>query len=287
MVVVVAVVGLVGWATWGGDDATVSGSDASTTTTAGSGAEVTLVDYAPTPALLSHPTVLPDEWDACSITDDYRDPDRFCGRTDTQWVEVEFMFPRPSDPETAVTTGVLDGEWTSLSDPLEARFPINEHVSLAVRAEGLGEGLLVEIARSIPVLADRASLYGAYELPIDWEAMTADDLVGLLDQVEGEATVDLARYELNVRTSKASLYGFNSRGFWTADAATDLPRARVVEATRPLVVGESQEMRKGYAVWDQAVFSWRLEGNLNAEETAALALSVIAKLESLPLDLTR
>lgn len=285
--VVLAVVGVIAWVIWTGDDAAESASDAGTTTTAGSVADITLVEYAPTPALLAHPTVLPDEWDACSVTDDYLDPDRFCGRTEDQWVEVEFMFPRPSDRETAVPTGVHDGEWTSPSNPLEARFPINEHVSLAVRAEGLDESQLVEIARSIPVLADRASLYGAYELPIDWEAMTGDDLVGLLDQFEGDATVDLGRFELTVRTSNASLYGFNSRGFWTADASSDLPRARLVDSDRPLVVGESQEMQKGYAVWDQAGFAWRLEGNLTAEETAALALSVIAKLANLPLDLTR
>lgn len=257
------------------------------TTLAGAVGSVALASYSPDPPLLSHPTVLPEGWTVCSLTNDLFDPDRFCGDGEDQWVEVEYFFPRPSDPETAVPAGLHDGEWTSSTEPLELRVPINEHVTIAVRSHGLEAEDVLEIADSIPMVSDRSSLYGEYELPIDWESMTGDDLEGLLDQFEDDATVDLGRYELTVRTSNATLYGFNSRGFWTPDAATDLPLGRVVAADRPLVVGVSPELRKGYAVWDQAGFAWRLDGNLDIDEATVLALSVIAKLADLPRDLTR
>ena len=281
--IVPAVVVVVVLSTGGDPD---EGTEAGATTTSGASA-IVLDAYAPDPPLLVHPRVLPVAWEACSVTEDPFDPDRFCGPTENQWLEVEYMFPRPPDPETAVFAGLHNGEWVSESDLLEVRFPINEHVAVAVRAQGVDADSVLAIGDSIPLVSDRESLYGAYELPIDWESMTGDDLVGLLDQFERDATVDLGRFELTVRTSNATLYGFNPRSFWTPDAAMDLPMARLVDADRPLVVGESEELRKGYAVWDQAGFAWRLEGNLDADETTALVLSVIAKLADLPIDLTR
>ena len=257
---------------------------ASESTTTAAGAPVVLAAYAPEPPILTHPRVLPEGWAACSLTDDRFDPDRFCGADVERWVEVSYAFARPTNPETAVPAGLHDGVWVSQSEPLELRFPVNEHVDLTLKANGLERQQALDIAGSIPILSNLESLYGIYEIPIDWEAMHADDLVGLLDQFEDDATVDLGRFELTVRTSNASLYGFNSRGYWTPAAATDLPMARLVEADRPLVVGASDDLKRGYAVWDQAGFSWRLEGNLDAEEMTALALSVIAKLRELPLD---
>lgn len=241
-----------------------------------------LAAFTPDPAVLTHPTLLPEGWELCSVTEDRFDPDRFCGDSADRWVEIRYAIPRPSDPESTVPAGIHDGEWTSQSDPLELRFPINEHVSAAVRSKGIDAEQTLEIADSIPLIGDRAALFGPYELPIDWESMTGDDLVDLLGQFEGDATVDLGRFELTVRTSNATLHGFNSRGYWTPDAATDLPMARIVETDRPLVVGASDELKRGYAVWDQAGFAWRLEGNLDADEATVLALSVIAKLADLP-----
>jgi hypothetical protein len=254
---------------------------AATTTLAEPGS-VVLTAFTSDPPVLTHPTVLPDGWTMCSVTEDRFQPDRFCGGSDDQWFEVKYAVPRPSNPEAAIPAGIHNGEWLSETGTMELRFPINEHVAAAILAKGLEADQVLEIADSIPIVGGGDSLFGPYELPIDWESMTGDDLVDLLDQFEADAAVDLGRFELEVLTSNASLRGFSSRGYWTADAATDLPLARLVPADRPLVIGESTERRKGFAVWDQAGFGWRLEGNLTADDVTALALSVIAKLNDFP-----
>jgi hypothetical protein len=289
---VVAGIAVVAVATWllvrsGSGASEDAGAPGGPTTTVPGSTVLELVAFSPDPPILTHPTVLPRAWDVCSATDDRFEPDRFCADGLDQWVEVRYVVARSSDPGEAIPAGIHEGGWVSETDPMEVRFPINDHVALALRSQGIEADQVLEVADSIPVLADRASLYGAYELPIDWEAIAEEDLVGLLDQFEADATVDLARFEVTARTSNATLYGFNSRGYWTPAAATDLPRARLVEADRPVVVGESMQLRKGYAVWDQAGFSWRLEGNFDADGAEELALSVIAKLSDLPSDMSR
>lgn len=240
-----------------------------------------LVPYTTEQPLLTHPTILPAGWDACVVTEDRFDPDRFCDSEGENWIEVRYVVPRPSRDDV-VPAGVHGGVWASESDPIEVRFPVNEHVSVAVTASGVSDEQVLEVAASVPMVGDQDALYGPYDLPIDWSQFSDTDFAGLLDDFEPDATVTLDPYELRVRTSNAALHGFNSRGPWTADAATDLPQARLVTADRPVVVGASAELHKGYAVWDQAGYAWRLEGNLTVEQVTSLALSVIAKLADLP-----
>ncbi len=270
----------------GDGNAVADGGPSGTTTTIDDATPVALTAFQPNPPLLTHPTLLPIGWKSCVLQEDRFKPDRFCGGGEDEWVSVSYTRAGSFSPESATPAGFHDGMWLSEDDPLELRIPVNEHVDLAIRTRGLTPQQAMDVAESIPLIGDRGILYGAPDIPIDWEAVSEDDVAHLLDQFESDATVQLERFELTISTSNAVLHGFNSRGYWTPVAATDLPMARLVEADRPLVVGATSELQKGYAVWDQAGYSWRLEGNLDVNEATALALSVVAKLAALPRDMS-
>jgi hypothetical protein len=281
----VLVVAVIGFVAISGDEPLpdTASPDSSTTTAADSPPEtIEMVSYDESPQLLIHPTTLPAGWTACAVSEDYRSADRFCDSDETSWVSVKFLSPESFSAPESTPTGIANGEWVSDSDPVEIHFPINDHYTAIVQSQGLDREQTLEVAASIPIVASRGALIGSYEVPIEGQDLTEADVAALFASITDDPTVDVGRFEIRVGSPLASLYAFRSSSFWTEDAATDLPFPRVIPADRPLVVGESVERNRAFAVWDQGGFGWRLEGSYNAEEISALALDIVGQVAAFP-----
>lgn len=267
------------------DGPTQDVANVSTTTSGELSAVPAVVDLVPTnedPQLLIHPTVLPDGWQACDVTEDYGSADRFCGSDESLWVSVKFVSPESFRPPDTTPTGVLGGEWVNDSEPVEIHFPINGHYTAIVQSQGLDREQTLEVATSIPIVGQRQSLIGSYEIPIEGRDVTEDDIAALFATISDDPDVELGRYEFRVRSPLATLYAFRTSALWTDDAATDFPYPRMLPADRPLVVGESVDRNKAFAVWDQGGFAWSLEGSLDADQVSALALDIVTKVADYP-----
>jgi hypothetical protein len=290
LVAVAAVVGVlavavIGFVAMSGDDPLPeSASPDSSTTTAvdASPGTIEMVANDENPQLLIHPTTIPAGWTACVVSEDYRSADRFCSSDESSWVSVKFLSPESFTAPESTAAGVANGEWVSDSDPVEIHFPINDHYTAIVQSQGLDREQTLEVATSIPIVASRGALIGSYEVPIEGEDLTEAEVAALFASVTDDPTVDLGRFEIRVGSALASLYAFRTSTFWTEDAATDLPFPRVIPADRPLVVGESLERNRAFAVWDQGGFGWRLEGAFDAAEISELALDIVGQVAAFP-----
>jgi hypothetical protein len=55
-----------------------------------------------------------------------------------------------------------------------------------------------------------------------------------------------------------------------------------VSTDRPILIGESQERGRGYALWNQGGFVWRIEGQMNGDAAATPAAFFIGRNSELP-----
>ncbi len=260
----------------------VPGTNPTTTTTRLDTAEVVLGPVEADEQILYHPTILPIGWSACDLSENRASADKFCAEDDSAWVSVKVVDPGTVSRSNGVSAGVFSGLWLSDSDPMELFFPTSEHAATIVQARGLTIEKLLEIASSIPYVGDAASLVPDYELPLAFETLTEDHFSGLFATIGDQPKVNLERFNVTVAGENAVLTGFRLRGYWTPDAAVEIPLPRLVAADRPLVVGVSPERGRGYAVWDQGGFGWRLEGNLTLEQATSLALDIVGAMADFP-----
>ena len=265
-----------------GADAGVSSTNTSPTTTVEDTVAVVLGPVETDEQILYHPTILPTGWSACDVSENRASADKFCGEDDSAWVSVKLVNPGTVSRSKGVSAGVFSGLWLSDSDPRELFFPTSEHAATIVQARGLTIDNLLEIASSIPYVGEAASLVPDYELPLAFETLTEEHFSGLFAMIGDEPNVDLERFNVTVAGENAALTGFRLRGYWTPDAAVEIPLPRLVPADRPLVVGVSPDRGRGYAVWDQGGFGWRLEGNLTVEQATNLALEIVATMADFP-----
>jgi hypothetical protein len=260
----------------------VPGSKTASTTTLDDTVEIVLGPVAADEQILYHPTILPTGWSACDVSENRASADKFCAEDDSAWVSVKLVDPGTVSRSKGVSAGVFSGLWLSDSDPMELFFPTSEHAATIVQARGLTIEHLLEIASSIPYVGDAASLVPDYELPLAFETLTEEHFSGVFESIGDQPKVNLERFNVTVAGENAVLTGFRLRGYWTPDAAVEIPLPRLVLADRPLVVGVSPDRGRGYAVWDQGGFGWRLEGNLTVEQVTSLARDIVAAMADFP-----
>ncbi|MEA3509971.1 MAG: hypothetical protein U9R51_00910, partial [Actinomycetota bacterium] len=70
-------------------------------------------------------------------------------------------------------------------------------------------------------------------------------------------------------------------GLTVPDFAATLVMPRLVDADRPIVVGESSIRHRTYAIWDQRGYGWRLEGQITVDEITALARDLADRIAAL------
>jgi len=292
VVVIVSIVRLVSDSDGGtspqGEANTVTSTTASGTAPVSTISALTLVEFSPDQALLYYPTMLPDGWDLCRQLDDVSQGDRFCDpdAADSIWLQVALKDAGTIRSERSVATGdPHGGRWLDAADQRTIIYPAGQFLALVVSTveDGLAPEHLLAVADSIPLVADREALYGTYEVPLDLAIITDEQLASLVASVDSDPRVVANRNgaDAQVFMETGSLLLFYGDGFTTPDFGPSLPLPRLIEADRPVVVGESPSRGRGFAVWDQRGYGWRLETNGTADTATDLALDIIERIASL------
>ncbi len=245
---------------------------------------VRLTPNEPDPPLLHHPTRLPEGWEACRVIEDASRGDRFCDpQSPDDWVQVSVKYPQTVNSfDGAPTTGnVFDGKWLSVGETNEAAY-LRGFTYVSVMSAALPPDTLLAIAGSIPSVSDFGALYGSYEVPLNMTDMSDEELALLLADFDNEPVVQRRTGEVQVFTPFVTLYGFWGDGFTLPDFAPTISLPRLVEAPRPLVIGESLESGRAIALWDQGGYGWRLEGRMTAENATDLTLELINQISDFP-----
>jgi hypothetical protein len=276
------------------DTATQGGASTAAPTTGGGIAPVstipavTLVAFSADLALLYYPTMLPDGWDLCRQLEDVSQGDRFCDPDDEEsgWVQVALKDTGTIRSDRSVATGdPHGGRWLDAGDQRTVAYPSGQFLVLVVSTveDGLVPDDLLAVADSIPLVANRSALHGTYEMPLDFETVTDEQLAGLVASIDSDPRVVANRNgaDAQVFMETGSLLLFYGDGFTTPDFGPNLPLPRLIEADRPVVVGESQSRGRGFAVWDQRGFGWRLETNGTADTATELSLDIIERIAGL------
>jgi len=296
VIAAVVVVAIVSWFVSGSDDRSTSASEAGTApVTTGGGTEtvttlpaVTLVEFSPDLALLYYPTMLPDGWDVCRQLEDISQGDRFCDPDgdETGWVQVALKSSNAIRLDQTTAVGdPHNGRWLDPGDQRAVVYPAGrfQYLVASTSEDGLLPHDLLAVADSIPMVADRGALYGTYEVPLDFAAITDEQLAALVASVDSDPRVIVNRNGLDAQVFMAtgSLSLFYGDGFTAPDFGPGLPLPRLIDAARPVVVGESPSQGRAYAVWDQRGFGWRLETNGTADTAAELASNIIELIAAL------
>ncbi|MBT8212510.1 MAG: hypothetical protein KJN71_05120 [Acidimicrobiia bacterium] len=287
---VVAIAVLVGGLSWwvlSGDGSAGSAvpttTDESIASTSSTVASVQLEVVAPDPPVLYHPTLLPAGWELCRALDDSAVGDRFCDPNDSaSWVQVSLEGAGLVGLDAPNPTGDdHGGVWLDQGDYNEVGY-LRAFVYVVVANRGtIPPDTLLEVAASIPMVASFDDLYGRYEVPLDLSSVTDDQLVALLSGIEGEATVVRRPGEAQVFKPRLFLYAFWGDGLVVPDFPASIPQPRLVAGDRPILVGETTNGQRGYALWDQGGYGWRIEGQINADEAAMLAVETIGSISQL------
>jgi hypothetical protein len=260
-----------------------TGAAIPTTTTAGTAATTTtapavrLQPYAPDPALLYYPTVLPAGWELCRQLEDISKGDRFCAPDDDDnWLQVSVKDSYQVQLSGTSVPEISNAQWVTIVGQAVLAVPSGQFEVTLIETPAIPDDALVTIAQSIPLIGDRDALYADYELPIDLGAVPEAALADLLRDLDAEPRVVAERPgEAQVFAGNVSLAAFGSSTPALPDLAATIPFPRLIGSDRPLVCGESPSRNRAYAIWDQRGFSWRLEGQLPLDEMQRLALSVI------------
>lgn len=246
-----------------------------------------LVPVALDPPLLHWPTLLPEGFELCSQIDHLTTGDRFCPHpSSTPWVQVAVKDPAVLPMSRGVPIPSSHGAvWlTAAGDPLEIAVPLSAAAILVVSGRAIEAGPLLEVTQSIPLVVERAALYGAYEPQIDPEGLDDAALAGLMAGAAGDVRVS--------RRGGWGEAGVYAGSWWLSLSWTDrhlLPalattvsRPRLeIHNGRPLVVGESRERGRAWALWDHGDLFWRLEGPGSAVDASSLAGDIIARAAAL------
>lgn len=245
---------------------------------------VTMETLETDPELLYYPTLIPAGWELCRQIEDIAQGDRFCAADDDQaWLQVAVKDSGvvPTDGAPFVS-GSNTAVWLDHARFLEIANPVGTFQTLVVSSNALSDDDIVAVFESIPLVANRAALYGSYEVPLDLDAVSDGQLADLLTQYDSDPQVAGRRWgEAQVHTPTVSLQLFYGDGLTVPDFATTLAMPRLIDADRPIVVGESPTRNRTYAIWDQRGYGWRLEGQITVDEITALALNVVDRIAAL------
>lgn len=242
-----------------------------------------LVPYTPEEAFLNHPTLLPEGWELCRHLERVDLGDRFCDpRAEDVWIQVavrdgSLLRLDQATPIEGSETGV----WLSTGDNSEAAFPSGPNDVFVVIGSGLADEDLIGVAESIPLVTSRELLLTDPEPQFDLDAVSDEELVGLLDLLDEDVRVTRRDLQVSVFGPVVILRLFPVDTPYVSEAALRVPQPRQIAADRPLVVGESQSRRRAYAIWEQQGYGWRLEGQMTIEEATALALDIIEQVTAL------
>lgn len=245
---------------------------------------MSLVSYTPEETFLNHPTMLPEAWELCRHLETVDDGDRFCDpNDDDRWLQVSvedgaLLRLDQGDPIEGSDTGV----WLARGESSQAAFPSGSRDVFVIISDALSDDELVAVAESIPLVVSRDSLYAEYEVPLDLALVTDEQLAGLLASIGEEVRVTRRDLEASVFTSVVILRLFAVDEVYVPQLALRIPKPRQIGSDRPVVVGESESRRRGYAIWDQRGYGWRLEGQITVEEASALALEIVELVAALP-----
>lgn len=252
--------------------------------TASPSASDVLVATAPGERFINHPTLLPEGWELCRHLERAQTGDRWCHPDDEDvWLQVatrqrDLVRLDLGEPIEGSATGV----WLARTEPIEAAFPSSAGDVVVVSSAALPEDSLVTIAESIPLVGSRDSLYAEYELPLDLETVSDEELAKLLESLGEEVRVNRRNLEASIFTSVIILRVFAVDELYVPDLAPWIPKPRLIDGDRPVVVGESESRSRSYAIWDQRGYGWRLEGQMTAQDASGLALAIVELVAALP-----
>ncbi len=240
--------------------------------------------YEPEESFLNHPTLLPEGWELCRHLERADTGDRFCPPDEEEaWLQIA---TKPADRVRLdlgeSIEGSASGVWLSRVDRIEAAFPFSTGDVVVVTSAVIPEQVLLAIAESIPLVGSRGSLYGEYELPLALEDVTDEQLTGLLGNLGEQVRVTRRDLEASVFTSVVILRLFAADELYVPTMAPWIPKPRLIDANRPVVVGESASQRRTFVIWDQRGYGWRLEGQMTVEDASELALEIIELVAGLP-----
>ncbi len=248
---------------------------------------VELGSFAPDPALLYYPTVLPEGWEVCRQLEDKSKGDRFCDpdeESSSLWLQIAVKDADTVRLDRGQSTGdPHGGVWLENDERIEVAYQAGQFLVVVVSTESdlTADDVLV-ISDSIPLVGARDTLYGAYELPLDLDAVTDEQLAELVSEIDSDPRIAGRRTgEAQIFMSDGSLSLFFGDGYTVPDYGPTLPLPYLGAADRPLVVGESLSRGIAYAVWDQRGFGWRLETQGTATDIEAVAIDLIARIAAL------
>ena len=119
-------------------------------------------------------------------------------------------------------------------------------------------------------------------MPLDLDAVTDDQLAGLMSHVDPNPRVSGRRtLSAEVHTPAVFLSLFLGDGFTLPDLAPTIGMPRLITADRPVVVGESTARRRTFTIWDQRGYGWHLEGQITIDEITTIALDLIDRIAAL------
>ncbi|MEA3509972.1 MAG: hypothetical protein U9R51_00915, partial [Actinomycetota bacterium] len=138
------------------------------------------------PGLLYYPTLIPAGWELCRQIEDIDQGDRFCDPDDDEaWLQVAVKDSGvvPTDGAPFVS-GSDTAVWLDHARFLEIATPVGAFQTLVVSSNALSDDDIVVVFESIPLVANRAALYGSYEVHLDLDAVSDEQLAALLTQYD-------------------------------------------------------------------------------------------------------
>lgn len=248
-------------------------------------ARVVLTRFESDPPLLYYPTLLPEGWETCRQLEDKSKGDRFCDPDDepASWLQVAVKDADLVRLDQGRSSGDHGGVWLESGERSEIAYPVGQFLAVVISTEtDLTEDDVLAISESIPLVGARATLYGSYELPLDLDAVTDEQLAELVEGIDPDPRIAGRRTgEAQIFTSTGSLYLFFGDGYTVPDFGPTVPYPYLAVADRPLVVGESPSRGIVYAVWDQRGYGWRLETQVTAGDIETIARDLIERIAEL------
>ncbi|MCP3972969.1 MAG: hypothetical protein GY720_00585 [bacterium] len=244
---------------------------------------MSLVPYIPEEAFLNHPTLLPEGWELCRHLERVDLGDRFCDpNAEDVWIQIgvedaALLRLDQAEPIEGSETGL----WLSTGENSEAAFPSGPNDVFVVIGSGLADVDLINVAESIPLVSGREILFTDPEPQFDLDAVSDEELVGLLDLLNEDVRVTRRDLQVSIFGPVVILRLFPVDGPYVSDVALRVPQPRQIAAERPLIVGESQSQGRSYAIWEQQGYGWRLEGQMTIEEATTIALDIIEQVAAL------
>jgi hypothetical protein len=277
------VFGLVVWSPWSGSSPSTAVESAPGST--GSGEEDPVFSETSTgletvtyqEEFLLYPRLLPHGYRQCWVANDFGDTDRFCDpESEGRWINltVDRSPLGAGDP----VPGFVGAEWAEQGRRI--LIPMGS-ASLSITAEGLTPEEILAVARSVPAIGDRNSLYTPPEPPLELDSLTDEQLRGVLGRYGQSVEVTSDAFFFRAWADDVSLIA-NPVFDQLYGLVSTMPQPRLVNYGRPIIVGESGERGQWWATWIQRGFVFRVQGQGTAPDGESAATEAIDAIEALP-----